>query len=54
MEQLGQNRDAVKVEITDEKQAQFDETSLPRLVIVSYYQVNSGLYSFTSRVQEDA
>lgn len=34
MEQLEQNRDAVQVEITDKKRAQFDGTSLSGLVIV--------------------
>ena len=53
MEQLEQSRDAVKVEITDKKQAQFDETLLSGLVIVPYYQV-FGLRSFTGRDQEDA
>ena len=54
MEQLEQSRDAVKVEITDKKQAQFDETPLSGLGIVPYYQVNFGLRSFTGRNQEDA
>ena len=54
MEQLEQNRDAVKVEIIDQDRAQFDETSLPGRVIVPYYQVNFGCVRFTGRDQEDA